>query len=90
MSDWPSAMRMPSAEVRRRDLQAELTKSIEEEKRLRAELTKLEADAAALRESRSTMLIQHADQMARVRGDLTQACRKSTLIREKLRAEDLL
>lgn len=72
------------------ELELELAKSIVNEKRLRAQLTELEASAAALRASRSTLLDTHADEMMRVRGELTLACRRSTTLRTKLRAMDLL
>jgi len=83
--NWANAMRMPSAEVRRRDLDAALSKSVENEKRLRARLMRLEADAVALRETRSPLLDSHAAEMADVRGELTLACRLSTRLREELR-----
>lgn len=87
---WSNAMRMPAAEVRRRDLEAALSKSVENEQRLRQRLTLLEADAVALRESKSALLESHATEMANVRAELTLACRKSTKLREELRAVDLL
>jgi hypothetical protein len=63
---------------------------VENEKRLRVRLTELEADAVTLREWRSPLLETHAIEMSNVRGELTLACRKSTKLREQLRAGDLL
>jgi hypothetical protein len=82
---------MPNLRLRRREeLELELSKSVANEKRLRARLTQLETYAAALRETRSTLLESHAIEMSDVRGKLTLACRQSTQLREQLRATDLL
>jgi hypothetical protein len=87
---WPTAMKMAPKEVLRADIERDLFKSVENEKRLRRRLGELESDAVALRETRSPLLESHATEMAAVRGELTLACRRSTRIREYLRAGDLL
>jgi hypothetical protein len=68
------------------DLERQLATSIAHERRLRARLTELERDAVALRESRSTLLNDHAAERASVRADLNMAVRTATLIRERQRA----
>lgn len=71
-------------------LKRELGASIDNERKLRQRLYTLEEAAAALRESKSSLLSEHADEMAQVRTELNLAVRRSTLIRERLRATDLV
>lgn len=78
------------ATMKRPQLEAELTKSVLRERALRQQLGALEADASALREKRSALLSSHADLMAETRTALNVAVRRSTLIRERLRATDLV
>jgi hypothetical protein len=61
----------------------QLSKSLAREHELRVQLTALETDAVALRESRSTLTDAQAAEMARVRGELRLAERHTSLIRER-------
>jgi hypothetical protein len=69
----------------RPDLQRALIRAMDDERRHRARLGQLEAIAAELRSSRSTLTDKHADEMAEVRTALNLATREIARIQERLR-----